>query len=306
MSDHDETSDPMDKAYAQAEAMLNDDDARAARRARVLGAVATQTPAPSPAAVAPPSPQRRWPRGRWLIAAGVGGFSLLFAQLYEPSRFRPPPADLQEEPAATATADQAASPQMAAPPAEPQLAPPAPVARAREESRSITAAPAAAPPAPAAPPPPSMVSPAAPPPPPMAAAAPAAAPMRAGEASDAAAVRSQSQRAPAFARGPAAESLGAGSAAPGDQAARLRAAAAAGRVRDVAALLGDGAVIDAADDQGETALMKAVRANHPAVASLLRRRGASLDLRNRAGQTARDMAASVGDAELDRALGTAP
>ena len=52
--------------------------------------------------------------------------------------------------------------------------------------------------------------------------------------------------------------------------------------------------------------MKAVQANHPAAAALLRRSGASLDLKNRAGVSARDMAAAIGDPELDRALSLAP
>ena len=42
MSDHDAAPDPIDKAYVQAEAMLDDEAARAARRARVLGAVAAE------------------------------------------------------------------------------------------------------------------------------------------------------------------------------------------------------------------------------------------------------------------------
>ncbi|MDB5431866.1 MAG: hypothetical protein JWP35_2982, partial [Caulobacter sp.] len=54
MSDHDATPDPIDEAYAQAEAALSDDAARAARRARVLGAIADApaTPAAEPAPMA--------------------------------------------------------------------------------------------------------------------------------------------------------------------------------------------------------------------------------------------------------------
>ena len=42
-------------------------------------------------------------------------------------------------------------------------------------------------------------------------------------------------------------------------------------------------------------LMKSVRPNHPGAAELLRRGGASLDHRNRAGESARDLAAAAGD-----------
>ncbi|MFI4936360.1 MAG: hypothetical protein ACHP7N_17255, partial [Caulobacterales bacterium] len=78
MSDHDAPdndaperdagSDPVDKAYVQAEAHLGDDDARAARRARVLGAVASEPATP----ISEPRPVRRqggWRGGGWLAAA---------------------------------------------------------------------------------------------------------------------------------------------------------------------------------------------------------------------------------------------
>jgi hypothetical protein len=42
VSDHDAAPDPIDKAYVQAEALLSDEEARAARRARVLAAVARE------------------------------------------------------------------------------------------------------------------------------------------------------------------------------------------------------------------------------------------------------------------------
>ena len=64
--------------------------------------------------------------------------------------------------------------------------------------------------------------------------------------------------------------------------------------------------MDAPDDDGETALMKAVQANRPAAAALLRRHGASLDLENRAGVSATDMARAIDDPELNRALGFPP
>jgi len=93
---------------------------------------------------------------------------------------------------------------------------------------------------------------------------------------------------------------------PLDGAARLRAAAAAGRTAEVEALLTRGVPVDGADALGETALMKSIQADHPAAAALLRRRGASLDRRNHAGESARDMGMAKGDAELDHALGTGP
>lgn len=95
-------------------------------------------------------------------------------------------------------------------------------------------------------------------------------------------------------------------AVPADRAARLRAAAAAGRIGELTTLLNQGARVDAVGDDGETALMKAVKANRPAAVALLRRRGADPDRKNRAGTSARDMAASIGDVALERALGPVP
>ena len=95
-------------------------------------------------------------------------------------------------------------------------------------------------------------------------------------------------------------------AAPEVRAARLRAAAAAGRVAELTALLAQGTPVDGPDSEGETALMKAVQAHSLAATAVLRRHGASLDLKNRAGVSARDMAAAMGDADLNRALGLVP
>ena len=78
MSDHDAAHDPIDKVYAQAEAMLDDDAARAARRARVLGAVAGEAGA-APIMSAPPKRRVSWAAGRWLAAAGVAGVGVLLA-----------------------------------------------------------------------------------------------------------------------------------------------------------------------------------------------------------------------------------
>jgi ankyrin repeat protein len=71
-------------------------------------------------------------------------------------------------------------------------------------------------------------------------------------------------------------------------------------------LLDQGISVDAADGDGDTALMASIRADHPAVAAILRRHGARLDRRNRAGESARDMAAAKHDARLNQALGLGP
>jgi len=93
---------------------------------------------------------------------------------------------------------------------------------------------------------------------------------------------------------------------PANQAASLRAAAAAGRTAEVETLLVQGVPVDALDSDGNTALMKAAQADHPAAAALLRRHGASLDHQNNAGESARDMAMKIDDAALNQALGLAP
>jgi hypothetical protein len=90
---------------------------------------------------------------------------------------------------------------------------------------------------------------------------------------------------------------------PATQARRLRRAAAAGKVDEVSALLEAGAEVDAPDGEGVTALMRAVQRKHAEAALLLRNYGADLDRKNRAGVSARDMAAKLGDPELNRALG---
>jgi len=87
---------------------------------------------------------------------------------------------------------------------------------------------------------------------------------------------------------------------------RLRAAAAAGAASEVQALLAQGVPVDDPDPEGETALMKAIQSDRPAIAALLSRHGASLDRRDQAGESARDMAAAQDDPALDRALGLAP
>jgi hypothetical protein len=298
MSDHDAAPHPIDKAYAQAEAMLDDEAARAARRARVLAAVAGQAEA-EPIRTAPPRRRVSWTTGGWLAAASVAGVSALVAfQLTAPPAAprRAPPAQtaVAANPApAPATAVDTAAP---APPAAPQTrapspdgpgavsspAPPSQPAAVRVAGREPEPLPAevrapadsvealvvtgAATPPPAAPPP-----------------------------SVARAARAES----AMAQAPAA-------APPADRSTRLHAAATAGRLTELTALLAQGALVDALDSDRETALMKAIQARSPSAAALLRRHGASLDRLNRNGVSARDMAAAIDDPELNRALGLGP
>jgi hypothetical protein len=298
MSDHDAPEhnigpDPMDKAYAQAEAVLRDDDARAARRARVLAAVARETQTSPPAVSPPPIRHSAWRHGRWLAAAGVAGLGVLLAtQVYLPT-LNPP----RIAPAAPAipipSGPENASPGIVTPAPPAVVRPPTPLRRSR-----------AAPP-PAAKPASSDFAPAAPPPPQVAEAfrAPPAAspPASSGEVNEVVVTGAKRVAAPASSR---ASMLSAGSLA--DRAARLRDAAAADRTAEVAALLAKHVPVDAADGEGETALMKAIQADHPAATALLRRHGASLDLKNHEGASARDMAVSIGDAELNQALDPRP
>ena len=110
MSDHDNTPDPVDKAYVEAEAMLSDDAARAARRAQVLAAVAREpvaepmmATAASPAAASSATPTRvrpatprwrpMWRRDGLLAAACVAGLGILLAnRFYQPITVAKPPA----------------------------------------------------------------------------------------------------------------------------------------------------------------------------------------------------------------------
>ena len=298
MSDQDPAPDPMDKAYAQAEAMLDDEAARAARRARVLGAVAREAEAPP---AIPSRPRLSWRRGGWLAAACVAGLSaLVTVRLYPTAvvRHEPPPAN---PPVAAAPAPAPAQPPaIAAPPAPGALAPiprraaAKPAGAKPAETRSALAGDAAAV---SPPPPPTFQLPPAPAPP--ATEAPS-------QALEEAVVTARRAEPSAVRRAPSAAMEAFAPASPALGASRLRAAAAAGKVPELTMLLTQGAAIDAPDDKGETALMKAVQAHHPDAVALLRRRGADLDLKNRAGASARDMAASIDDPELNQALGLAP
>lgn len=304
MPDHKDAPDPMDRAYVEAEAMLDDAGARAARRARVLTAVAGEQ---ARASAVSPHPKRRaaWGHGGWLAAASVAGLSALIAFQVERTNTiapqpQPPQPAAENAPTPAAPPAQSPVPKAAAGGPAPSAAPSQAADAVAPEPRRHAAAPVEAPSAIlAAPvqveravPPPS--APAPPPPPP-----PAPAPVAQG-ASELAITGSRlgAARAPSAFQAPR--------AAPEDLGVRLRAAAATGRVAEIGALLDQGAAVDAPDEEGETPLMKAVRANQPEAAALLRRRGASLELRNRAGQTAQDLAGPSGSPTLDRALGLTP
>jgi hypothetical protein len=295
MSDHDAAPDPIDKACMEAEAMLSDEAARAARRARVLAAVAREpVSAPEPGL---PSPRRSaWRRGGWLAAAGVAGFGLFLATLvYRPIMRQPP-----SEPAAPAAPASATST-----PADRGIAAsPAPAGGAPSSTQAPTPRTFAAA-SPAAKPSPRDIEIAAQPPRPALQLAPASPAFPAAEAAP------PPLPAPALAASdrPAPAPMAKSEASAGlllDPAAGLRAATGAGRIADVKALLAKGAPVDAPDADGDTALMKSIQADHPAAAALLRRHGASLERTNHAGERARDMATAIGDAELDQALGLGP
>jgi len=291
MSDHD-APDPIDKAYAQAEAMLDDEAARAARRARVLGAVASDVQAAPPVS-APPTRRLSWAAGGWLAAASVAGISVLVALQFT----RAPVVRKPAAPAEThIAADQAPAPSPVTAPAV-EASPPAPPA-VPQPRKSPSADVAVAPP---------LAFPAAPS---KAAAEPVAAP-QAPDAGNVQAliVTGQAAPPPAMRRMESAQAPTAQTSAAAPLAvprASLHAAAAAGRLTELTSLLAQGTPVDALDSNGETALMKAIQANQPAAAALLLRHGAGLYRTNRAGVSAREMATAMDDAELNRALGLQP
>jgi len=292
MSDQRPTPDPMDKAYAEAEAMLGDEAQRAARRARVLAAVAREAPA---GATQTKRRSARQPLG-WLAAASVAGLAVLIATRLDLA----PPQPSTPVPAPVPSPGPVTAPPPAAPAAAAQPPPAAPTPERRSEPVQSVAAP---PPdaafrtdvAPApAPPPPLPVPPVEhrieeprpPPAPPPAAAPPAVvkAQPRASNTIEEMVVTEPHRTPPE----------------------RLRAAAEGGRTGDIEALLVSGVDVDAADAAGETALMKAVQAEQPAAAALLRRHGASLKRKNHAGVSAQDMAAAIANPDVNRALGIKP
>jgi hypothetical protein len=270
MSDDHGGRDPVDEAYGQAEALLSDERARAARRARVLAAVGDERAVAAAPARAP------WRPAPWLAAAGVAGLSALLAiQVYLPS-----PAEK-------------AAPVTQAEPAVPEVAAPGPAPRPAPATVAPSAAPVAPRPEPRTARPPQM--------------APSPAPAVASTEAATQGVEElvvTGQRVEPAAAPAAAERSTSARAQGGDRGGgRLRDAAAAGRTAEVATLLASGVPVDAVDDEGETALMKSIRAVQPAAAALLRRHGASLERENRAGESARDLARALDDPELNSALG---
>lgn len=309
MSERD--TDPMDKAYVQAEAMLDNDHARNARRARVLAAVAEAVAEPHAA----PAPRRTaWRNGGWLVAASVAAVSVFVAvQINQPPPFErpttPPIAPAPAQPAAPGPDPAVDAAPPAAASAPPAVVAPEPVPQRIAPSPSIapTGAPMeppeleiAAPPAPAPPPPP---------PPPAAAMERRVAPAQAARQITAPArARARPETSDTASKSVIEELVVTGSrigsaSSPEALAQQLREAAAAGQSRQLAVLLARDVPIDAIDDDGETALMKAVQARQLDAAAFLRRRGASLDLKNQEGRSARDMAATLADPAMDKALG---
>jgi hypothetical protein len=316
--------DPMDDAYLGAEQMLDDEAARAARRARVLAAVAQEpaaTPAPAPSAR---RPMRRY--GGWLAAACVAGLGVWTAgQVYRLSPRRQQGAPLAVQPPAPPAA-KALAPAAGPPPAASRTSSaPRPVAVHARPRPILPGAPIAPPPDIAPPPPlplppverPSQALPPPlpiplvekpiqaplplPPPAPVIAAKPGATEPAPGSNVQSVVVsgsriarRDYATQAPVIS-GALVKAL--------DGPSRLREAAAAGRTADIEALLAQGVPVDAADENGETALMRSIEAGRRDAVALFRRHGASLDLKNRAGVSARDMAAMKHDDALDEALG---
>ena len=292
--------DPIDRAYSQAESLLHDQAERSARRARVLAAIAQD------AVIRPISrPMSRFAsRGGWLVAASV-----LVAAGFLAVRFLPL-NQLGSSPAQAPVAKSVQKNQMTA-----ALSPPVPAinqseaassgpktkaldqpaARALSESSSERMDLAAPPPPPAKAAPPPRAFPMAVPPAAVSAPAMAAPPP---------AVAARSAPFPAPAPPPMAD-MAKPMGEPGSNLAfdQLRAAAAAGRTIEVQELLSRQIPVDVADANGETALMKSIRADQPATAALLIRHGASLDKKNSAGLSARDLAAQINDPALNHALG---
>jgi hypothetical protein len=301
--------DPMDEAYLRAEQALDDEAARAARRARVLAAVAKDAAAAPAPAPSPRGPIRRY--GGWLAAAGVAGLSVWTAQqVYRPA---PPREEAATAPSIAQTQAQAPAP-LTLPPssAAPRASSPPPPVMARREASPLAEPGPAAPPAEVAPPPPLPIPPvekpiaqapafAPAPPPPPSPAAPAVAAKPSAPTQETVVVTGSRIQRREFAA-PATVMSGALASKALDGPMRLREAATAGRTADIETLLSQGVPVDAADENGETALMKSIEAGQRDAAALLRRHGASLDQKNHAGLNARDLAAAKNDPALDQAL----
>jgi len=313
----DPTPDPIDQAYRDAETLLTEEAERSARRARILAAVAQDKAVDRVGCETPVSGFSS--RYGWLVAASVmlvSGYLVL--KFLPPQPGSPPtaqtaavkPAQKNERTAALSPPAPVPDLSVSAPAAPtPNSSSHAPVVMqgrtASSSERTASAAPplpaariAPSPPIAAAPPPPPPAIAAAPPPPAMAAAAP---PPAARFAAPAAPAPPAAAPAPAL-RADAAKPM----AEIGTDFDELRAAAGAGRVAEVQELLDRHIPVDSADVNGETALMKSVREDQPATAALLVRYGASLDRKNNAGFSARDLAAQVDDPALKQALGLQP
>ena len=90
-----------------------------------------------------------------------------------------------------------------------------------------------------------------------------------------------------------------------DEIEKLHAAAAAGDTAAIEALLAQGIPVDIPDADGQTALMKAIKADRLEAVRLLRRHGASISVKTKAGRSALDLAADKDDDALYEALGVA-
>lgn len=302
MVDPEHPMDPVDSAYCEAETLLADDRARGERRVRVMAGI---TRIDDAASTTPTAPTRRpsWRGGGWLAAASVVGLSVFVAtRLQSPS---PPGAPNPGATVAAAPSEKASPP----PPVSAPLAAAAVADHAPDANLPTKTAPRpqafAAPPRQFAPPSPESED--------HVTANDAATAGAAGgreEALSDRAVASQPPAPPAVSNAAVAPLRAAPQSASNfaakavvDPARRLRAAAAAGRTAEVEDLLAQGVRIDAPDAGGDTALMKAVEAGHWQTAASLRRRGASLDRKNRAGRSVRDVAEAMDNDEAALALG---
>ena len=298
MDDPGAALDPIDKAYIDAEALLTDDAARALRRGRVLGELARTDAAPR--VESPVQTRRRASRfGGWLVAASVLGLSVFIA-VRAPQR--PPIANPAPQPAPAAGAVVAdAAP---APTQESTDRPPALPKAAANNAPRVAAAPPPVVPAPRSERPTGGLA-RGPDAPTEADKAANAATSASPDDAMAAAAPVVAARAQALAASPPPPPMAAFRATP-SPADRLRAAAAAGRNLEVEDLLAQGTPVDAPDADGDTALMKSVAAGKAQTAALLRRHGASLDRKNREGQSVRDVAAAMDNEDVNEAIGVKP
>lgn len=302
----DRIPDPIDRAYRDAEKLLNDEAERSARRARVMAAIAQDNDRASR-----PKPARRLAsRGGWLVAASVVVVSGVLVTRFSAEPWFSPLTTQAPVVKRVQKNETTAALSKPVPATQPDLAPVAPKAEAPDHALAIAREQAAAPgkgmasretPPPVARRAPSSETMAAPPPaaaaapPPMVAAAP-----RAPMAAPLAAAPPPPRAAPTDAATPLGESTVT------SDFDDLRRAAAAGRMAEVQQLLDRHVPVDAADPEGETALMKSIRAGRREIAVLLIRHGASLDKKNHAGFSARDLAAQINDPALNHALGIDP